>query len=582
MPELSFYERQHIQKILAQQGSIGNIFNAFAREVSGYLRKWTDTGKPNVWVRNAGVEKGIDKALIDLQKNLMNNISSFGMDAWKRSQIKNDDMVKQYIEGMSISSTMKEGMFHRNMEALKSFQHRIDNGMTLSDRVWNIVDITKDQVELFLGSGLSVGRAAGDISSDVRQLLKKPDKRFRRVRDKNGKLQLSTPMKDYHPGQGVYRSSYMNALRLSATNTNINFRQADHDRWQKMDFVLGIEIKRSNNHKGPCKICDAMVGKYPKGFVFTGFHPFCICVATPIMMDHEEFVDFLLDEKIPEKKIITSLPAKAAKFIRDNEEQLSRTKPYWYKDNFIDSTLFASYNSLSDSIQGNSFNDLLKRAKQLGIKTKRFEDTVAKDERYMDMVKASVESEIKRAEVNIEKERKLYLSVVAKESEIRMNKAYETAVSFTKDGEIVLNKDGQSRQVVFTSEECRKLKNTIMTHNHPSGWAYPENSVRRIGNSFSEDDILMAVRYDLAEMRAVTPNYTFVLKRPEKGWGVTPEDFHETYMSVYNLIMEEGDAYVDKMEYSESACARAAIVHFHKLNKRLSKMFGWEYSKRRD
>lgn len=582
MPELSFYERQHIQKILAQQGSIGNIFNAFAREVSGHLRKWTDTGKPNVWVRNAGVEKGIDKALIDLQKNLLNNISSFGMDAWKRSQVKNDDMVKQYIEGMSISSTVKEGMFHRNMEALESFQNRIDNGMTLSDRVWNIVDITKDQVELFLGSGLSVGRAAGEISSDVRQLLKKPDKRFRRVRDKNGKLQLSAPMKDYHPGQGVYRSSYMNALRLSATNTNINFRQADHDRWQKMDFVLGIEIKRSNNHKGPCKICDAMVGKYPKGFVFTGFHPFCICVATPIMMDHEEFVDFLLNEKIPEKKIITSLPAKAEKFIRDNEEQLSRTKPYWYKDNFIDSTLFASYNSLSDNIQENSFNDLLNRAKQLGIKTKRFEDTLAKDDKYKDMVTASIESEIKRAEVNLDKERKLYLSVVAKENEIRMNKTYETAISFTKDGEVVLNKDGQSRHVVFTSEECRKLRNTIMTHNHPSGWDYPENSVRRIGNSFSKDDILMAVRCDLAEMRVVTPNYTFVLKRPEKGWGVTLEDFHEAYMSVYKLIMEEGDAYVDKMGSSESACARAAIVHFHKLNKRLSKMFGWEYSKRRD
>lgn len=120
-----------------------------------------------------------------------------------------------------------------------------------------------------------------------------------------------------------------------------------------------------------------------------------------------------------------------------------------------------------------------------------------------------------------------------------------------------------------------------MTHNHPSGWAYPENSVRRIGNSFSEDDILMAVRCDLAEMRAVTPNYTFVLKRPKKGWGVTLEDFHQVYKSVNKLIREEGDAYVDKMGSSESSCDRAGIVHFHKVNKRLAKRFGWEYSKRR-
>ena len=77
----------------------------------------------------------------------------------------------------------------------------------------------------------------------------------------------------------------------------------------------------------------------------------------------------------------------------------------------------------------------------LGIKTKRFEDTLAKDGRYKDMVTVSIESEIKRAESNMEKVRQLYLSIVTKEGEIRKNKAYETAVAFGKDGEIVLNKE---------------------------------------------------------------------------------------------------------------------------------------------
>ena len=53
---------------------------------------------------------------------------------------------------------------------------------------------------------------------------------------------------DFHPGRGVYRSSYMNARRLAATETNIAYRTADHLRWQKMDFVVGIEIVLSNNH----------------------------------------------------------------------------------------------------------------------------------------------------------------------------------------------------------------------------------------------------------------------------------------------------------------------------------------------
>lgn len=572
MPELSFYERQHIQKILAQQGAIGNMYNAFARDISGYLRKWTDTGKPNVWVRNATIEEGIDKALIDLQVNLLNNLSSFGMDAWKRSQAKNDDIVKQFIQGMSISSVAKEGMFYRNRDALKAVQNRIDNGMNLSDKVWNIVDGTKSQVEMYLGSGLSVGRPAGGISQDMRQLLHDPDKRFRRVRDENGKLKPSAPMADYHPGQGVYRSGYMNSLRLSSTETNINYRQADHDRWQKMDFVLGIEVKRSANNKGPCKVCDAMVGKYPKDYVFVGNHPFCVCFCVPIMMDHEDFANYLFDDTIPSRKAITQIPASAKEFIDKNYESVKDS--YTVRNN-------KSYFVLGEHHE-DSFNALVRKARRLGINTSRFEDTVAKDVRYKDMVTASIEGEIKRAEGNLEKERQLYASIVKREAEIRMNKRHETAIVFNKDGGIVLDKDGQSRHVALTVEECGKLKNTVMTHNHPSGWSYPENSIRRIGNSFSKDDILTAVRWDLSEIRAVTPNYTFVLKRPEKGWGVTPDDFLGTHRSIDKSIREEGDAYVGKMGYSESSCDRASIVHFHKLNKRLAKKFGWEYSKHRD
>lgn len=583
MKSLSFYEQQHLQRLFQQEGQIKYLFDDFVRRVSPLLAKWSDHSGDRVWIKNTRVENSIDKELSELHASLLNFITDATVQSWNRGNRKADDLVRSYIEGMSVSEVLRDKMFSRNADSLNALLRRKDNyGFTVSDRVWKVAGGMKDNLEYYLSSGLSAGRPAALISQDVRQLLNEPGRRFRRVRNEEGKLVMSKPMSDYHPGQGVYRSAYKNALRLTATQTNIGFRQADHDRWQKMDFVLGIEVKRSNNNHGPCKICDAMVGKYPKGFVFTGFHPFCICVAIPIMMDHEGFADFLLDERIPEGKIITSLPVEAAKFIRDNEGQLSRTKPYWYKDNFTGNTLFALSDSLADSTQGDSFKDLLNRAKQLGIKTKRFEDTLAKDDRYKDMVTASIESEIKRVEVNLEKERQLYLSVVAKEKEIRMNKAYETAISFNKNGEIVLNKDGQSRHVAFTVEECRKLKNTIMTHNHPSGWAYPENSVRRIGNSFSEDDILMAVRCDLAEMRAVTPNYTFVLKRPEKGWGITPEDFHEAYKSVNKLIREEGDAYVDKMGYSESSCDRAGIVHFHKVNKRLAKMLGWEYSKRRD
>ena len=281
MPGLSFYDKQHIQKVAAQQTVIANIFNQFILSVSPYLRKWDDAGKNNVWIQNHSIENAVDKELLTLESLLLKNIESFQFDAWKRSEMKNDDFIREYIKGMSISSVVKEGMFTHSMSAFSAFQKEVDaQGLRLSDRVWTITQQTKSQLEFYLNSGVAAGRSSNEISRDMRQLLDKPDKRFRRVRNEEGKLVLSRPMKDYHPGQGVYRSAKMNALRTSATTTNTAYRSADHERWSQQDFVLGIEIQRSANNKGPCKICDAMVGKYPKTFKFTGWHPFCICFAT--------------------------------------------------------------------------------------------------------------------------------------------------------------------------------------------------------------------------------------------------------------------------------------------------------------
>lgn len=296
MKELSFYERQFLQRLFHQQGSIKYSFDEFIRKVGPLIAKWADHGGDSVWIGNATIEKRIERLLDDLHSQLVSNMTDTVTDVWNLGNKKADDLVSGYIKDMAISDVLKDKMFSRNADALNALLKRKDEfGKTISSRVWNITNGTMDNLEYYLSSGLSVGRPAALISQDIRQLLNEPDRRFRRVRDENGKLVLSRPMKDYHPGQGVYRSSYKNALRLAATETNKAFRTADYERWRNMDFVKGIEVERSPSSHGPCPVCDAKAGEYPKDFKFTGWHPFCICIATPIMMDHEEFADFLLD-----------------------------------------------------------------------------------------------------------------------------------------------------------------------------------------------------------------------------------------------------------------------------------------------
>ena len=303
MKGLTFYDKQHIQKILAQQSEVANIFNRFILSITPFLQQWANRSSDNVWLRNQVVEKCVDRELDKLQSLLLTNLTAFNIDAWKRSEMKNEDFISEYIKGKAIDSVRKQGMFATNKDALSQLRKGVDvRGNNLSPMVWNLADQTKTQLEYYLQTGLSVGRSSSRISQDLRQILNEPDKRFRRVKDKEGKLVMSQPMKNYHPGQGIYRSSKMN------------------------------EIHRSANNRGPCKICDAMVGKYPKTFKFIGFHPFCICFATPITMEPDNFADFLLNDTVPQEQVITDIPKTAKDFVDENKNGVQSA--FWYKDNF--------------------------------------------------------------------------------------------------------------------------------------------------------------------------------------------------------------------------------------------------------
>jgi len=141
----------------------------------------------------------------------------------------------------------------------------------------------------------------------------------------------------------VYRSSYKNARRLAATETNIAYRTADHLRWQQMDFVVGIEIRTSpTNHPVP-DICDDLKGKYPKDFKFTGWHPHCRCHAITILKTQEE-VDAdtrrILNGESPTDpgssvNHVKDVPKEFKDWVEDNKERAERSfsVPYFLKDN---------------------------------------------------------------------------------------------------------------------------------------------------------------------------------------------------------------------------------------------------------
>lgn len=330
---LPSYDQQLLQRVFAQDAAIGSVFNLFIKAISPKLARLKDGG----WANNPTIEKEIDYELERLRKNLEAVITNNQKWAFLLSKVKNDELVKRYIQGMSLSAMAKDKLF--NHGALEAFIARKD-GFTVSERVWNITKQTKQQLDFYLESGIATGRSAARIAQDIKQILNDPDKVFRRVRNEKGELVPSKPMKDYHPGQGVFRSAKKNAVRLAANETNLVYRMSDHSRWQNLDFIVGYEVKLSSNHP-VTDICDYMKGVYPKDFVFSGWHTSCFCHAEPIMMQPEDFIDYINADEITARNIlekynVKDMPQSAMSYIEKNKEAISRYKnpPYWVRDNF--------------------------------------------------------------------------------------------------------------------------------------------------------------------------------------------------------------------------------------------------------
>ena len=166
------------------------------------------------------------------------------------------------------------------------------DGLNLSGRVWNLAGNAQKEIEVILQNAIKEGRRGTEIAKDLRRFLIEPNKLFRRVRNKEtGALELSAAAKAYHPGQGVYRSSYKNALRMARTELKAAQCEAAWQSAQTNPLIVGWEIRLSNNHTTlrdgkPCPfhdMCDELQGVYPKAFRFRGWHPHCRCEMLPII-----------------------------------------------------------------------------------------------------------------------------------------------------------------------------------------------------------------------------------------------------------------------------------------------------------
>lgn len=343
------YDRRHQSNMSAYEREIDRLYRQVITQAVAIGLSLPDFKPDTLFSFDdyPAIRKRVEKLLQKLQDGLSSIILNGIKSEWTLANNKNNELARQVFGDNvgKLSQAQYRRYFSTNDSAREAFEKRKVNGLNLSDRVWRYTDQFKAEIELGLDVGIRNGLSADDMSQELRQYLKYPDKLFRRVRDEHGELQLSKRAAAFHPGRGVYRSSYKNARRLAATETNIAYMTAEYERWQQLDFVVGIEIKLSNNHtlNGMpfTDICDKLKGRYPKDFKFTGWHPHCRCRAVTILKTDEEIAEDtrrILDGKPLDGKSVNrvdDVPGDFKQWLKDNEERAkhSYSVPYFIKDN---------------------------------------------------------------------------------------------------------------------------------------------------------------------------------------------------------------------------------------------------------
>ena len=154
-----------------------------------------------------------------------------------------------------------------NGKAMDALIRTSYGGIAFSRRVWDVTWPVERQIRNQINLAVLTGTSADKVTRSIRSYLGLPET-FRGI-----------AFKEFHPGAGIYRSAYKNALRLAGTEINRAFNEGLFRYGMEKKWVLGyIQHAGSGN---PCEDCLDEIGNFfPKDNPpDIPLHPHCYCWA---------------------------------------------------------------------------------------------------------------------------------------------------------------------------------------------------------------------------------------------------------------------------------------------------------------
>ena len=300
-------------------------------------------------VENLGIDDAVEepfsfshypetqKKMAEIQKRFVEDIGAVIYrgtgDEWKNSNEVQDLLANNVLKAYEavVDKEKYKVLYQTNSDALKAFQNRKDKGFNVSEKLWEQSVVYKKELEDAISCAIEKGMSAVTLSKRISKYLQDFPQLQKDYKEKFG---IASKAMDCE-----YRS-----IRLAASEINMAYRAAENKRWEQMDFVVGYEIKLSGNHtlngKPFTDICDTLAGKYPKDFVWTGWHPLCRCYKIPILKTEEEFWswDGRSEASTDSVNSVRDVPDQFKKWVLDNSVRIEKanangTLPYFLKDN---------------------------------------------------------------------------------------------------------------------------------------------------------------------------------------------------------------------------------------------------------
>lgn len=260
----------------------------------------------------------IERLLEDYSTSVGSLITNGQTSEWAAANLATDILVNGVIEEYLdfISPTRRAAYFLVNADALAAFQKRTISGLSLSDRLWNIAKDFRTQLTATIATAIQNGTSATNLARQVQSLIANPDT-----------IQRSYPT--IHDNHAI-------TMRLARSEINMAYRTAEQTRWRQLDFVVGFQILLSHKHP-KTDICDRLKGKYPKDFVWTGWHPCDLCFCIPILKTEKELWAMDYNDLFSTKSVneITDVPHNFKSYINSNKDRINKMKsqPYFISDN---------------------------------------------------------------------------------------------------------------------------------------------------------------------------------------------------------------------------------------------------------